>query len=354
MRINNIIILTVIITIMPSCKKTIQQRALNFDVVSKNNARQPSSNFKVGDTVNFVFSGNPDHITFYSGEIGKKYQYISRISEPSSTKDTLNFSTAMNTAGTGSLQLLISTTYDSYTQINATDSTNIISSYPTRWTDLTSKANWATNATATKSGAISLGDYAATGKPVFLAFRYRTEAGVSQPKWTISNMSVRHYLADTSYVIDSSNVFLPTTFPAFAVSPGWGTVNVLNPVIKFVPNGGGSGNKVLSPASNASTTGFTITGNVNAATSVPTESWLISGPIDLSRVLPDNGVAIKGMTSNASTTLYGGSIASSWANYSYIFKRPGIYNVVFLASTSTKDGQSSLIKIIRITVNKYS
>lgn len=35
--------------------------------------------FKVDETVNFVLSGNPNYITFYSGETGKEYQYKDRI-----------------------------------------------------------------------------------------------------------------------------------------------------------------------------------------------------------------------------------------------------------------------------------
>jgi len=40
---------------------------LGFDVTTA------KASYAVGDTVNFVFSGNPDLITFYSGEQGSRY-----------------------------------------------------------------------------------------------------------------------------------------------------------------------------------------------------------------------------------------------------------------------------------------
>lgn len=40
---------------------------LHFDVASA------KTSYAVGDTVSFLFSGNPDMITFYSGETGSRY-----------------------------------------------------------------------------------------------------------------------------------------------------------------------------------------------------------------------------------------------------------------------------------------
>lgn len=321
-----------IVLLFASCKKDLQPRDLDFDVVSENSAKQPTLTFKVTDTVHFVFSGNPDHITFYSGEIGRKYANVNRVSDTSSNNvRTLSFSTALNTAGTGSLKLLIATKFPKIANINATDSLSILDTYPTNWTDITSRAALATNATVKASGAVNLADYAKAGEPVYLAFRYRAEAGVVQPRWTITNINLTHKTADTTYIINTSALSLPTAFPAFTESHGWVPINVANKLIKF--------------------TSFGVTGNTNAATAVATENWMITGPIDLSRVLPDAGVVIKDMTSNASTTIYGGPVPSTFANYAYKFKNRGTYNVTFFASTSTADKQVSKIKTLTLTIN---
>jgi hypothetical protein len=346
-----ILILIACSAIWASCSKTLEPGNSDFEVVSQNSIKQPTTTFKAGDTVNFVFSGNPDQITFFSGEAGRRYEYRTRTADSTSSIDTLRFWNTVTNAGNGSMQLLASTSFPGYTQINSKDSANVLASYPAGWTDITNRGTWSTGSGAMKSN-IGLNDFAAAGKPVFLAFRYVAAAGTSQSSWNINTLGLRHYTADTSYCIDSSAFVIPTGYPASAVSPGWGVVSIFNPLIKFTLNNfntGPSNNGIgYSPASATNTSVITIPGNTDVPTTVTTETWLISGPINLYRVLPDGGVAIKDMTTNASTSTY--SALSSWASYAYVFKKPGNYNVTFFAGTATKDAQNSVVKTITITV----
>lgn len=351
MRIKNIFTILAFPAVLVSCSKTLETGSLYFDVASLNSAKQQTTTFKAGDTVNFNFSGNPDQITFFSGEIGGRYEFRNRTADSTSSIDTLRFWNTVTNAGNGSMQLLVSTSFPSYTQINSKDSASILASYPAGWTDITDRGTWSTGTGAMKSN-IALNDFAAAGKPVFLAFRYSAAAGASQASWNINTLGLRHFTADTSYCIDSSAYINPAAFPASAASPGWGVVSVANPLVKFSLNNantGPSNNGIgYSQASGATTTVVTLTGDTTAETAVATETWLVSGPINLYRVLPDGGVAVKDMTTNASATTY--SALSSWASYAYIFKNPGTYNVTFVAGTGTKDAQNSLAKTITITV----
>jgi len=345
MCLKNIIAPVVMLAVLTSCKKDIEQSKLAFDVTVINNALQPATTFKVGDTVNFKFNGNPDKITFYSGEIGYRYQYRDRVTDDG-TNTILNFTSALNTAGSsGTMKLLVSTDYTGYIQNNAVDSIAVAKA---TWTDISSRAAWATTATATASGPISLADYAAQKKPVYLAFRYDADTGVTQAKWTIGGIGLRHYTTDTAYLIDSTNFSLPIAFPSWTVSPGWGSINASNPLIKFIFFTGA--NATSSVASVIGTTSFVVTGAASATSAVTTQNWIVSGPLDLLRVLPDAGVAIKDMSENA-MFINKGFYASLNANYTYRFTRPGTYNVVFYATTDTKDGQSSSAKTITLTVN---
>lgn len=150
---------------------------------------------------------------------------------------------------------------------------------------------------------------------------------MAQAKWTLSGIAIRHYTADTSYLIDSTNLIIPASFPAWSVSSGWGTVNVQNPLVTFVLFSGATA--TTSAASTTGTTSFIITGSATASSAVDTENWLVAGPVDLQRVLPDAGIAIKDMSEDA-REIRKGIYASANANYTYRFTRPGTYNAVFL------------------------
>jgi hypothetical protein len=327
-----------LLAIIASCKKQVPSVPLSFDVTAANNNQQVTNTFKVNDTVNFVFSGNPDRVTFFSGEVGHRYDYRDRVTD-TSTNVGMTFTSAQNTVGTsGKMSLLVSTDFAGYAQNNSIDSVNVAKA---TWTDISSRALFATNATSKASGAVNLSDYAKSAKPLFIALKYTAIANTTQSKWTISGIGVKHKTVDTTFVIDSSALVLPTAFPAYAVSPGWGTVNVANNTIKFSP-----------AITTTAATSFVVTGATTAATAVATENWIITGPLDLHRVLPDAGIAVKDMTSNASTTIYGSpnAFTAAFANYSYKFTKRGTYNVTFLVSNSNVSKDNASVKTLQIVI----
>lgn len=353
MRKNNILIPLASLALLASCSKNLQPTETSFGVESFNNAKQPATTFKVGDTVNFVFKGNPDQITFFSGEIGKRYEYTTRLTDPTSI-DSLSFWNTQTNPGNGTMQLLVSTTFPTYTQINSVDSAAVKASFPAGWTDISDRGTWS-DGTGAKKSNIALNDFAAAGKPIWLAFRYTAAAGAAQASWNINSLGLRHYISDTNYTIANGALVTPSTFPAFTASPGFGVVSAANPLVKFTlnnPYSGPNNNRLGYSQASGTTTGVvTITG-ANAATAAETDTWLISGPIDLHKVLPDGGgVFVKNITTNAENTLYGtGGINSSWASFAYKFTRPGTYNATFVSATNTRDEQNRVPKIITITV----
>ncbi len=321
-----------------ACTKSIKLKDLDFDVVAVNSAKLPSTTFNRGDTVNFIFSGNPDYLVFFSGEKGRRYEFRNRVSD-TSTNVKFTFATALNTAGTsGTLSLLASTDLIPYTQLNNLDSINVSKA---TWTDISNRAVFATGSTATTSGVLDLSDFARMGKPLNLAFKYTATAGTTQRRWTISNISLRHFTADTVFTIDSTNLILPNLFPTWSASPGWGQINVTNPAIRFSPL-----------VSTAVTSSFIIAGATVAAGALAAESYIVSGPLDLQRVLPDAGVVVKDQTTNASNSSYSSTTSSapSNANYAYRFMAPGTYNVTFVATNANVSEQASVVKTMVIVV----
>lgn len=348
MRIFKSIVFISLLFIIYSCSKNIEPRILDFEIKVLNTSNQETINFKVGDTVNFKFFGNPDHIVFFSGEKGRRFKYYDKVSDTSNNV-VLKFSSTLTQKNNGNLMLLISTAYPGYTQFNTQDSLSILSSYPNSWTDISNRANWSTGNGAQISN-VNLSDFAALNKPVFLAFRYSAAAALPQSSWTINTLGLRHYTTDSTFCLDSTSQIIPTGFPAWVKSPGWGVVSISNPLIKFTLNSySGTINGFVSPASNASTSSFIINGNATGSSALSTETWVVSGPINLHDVLPDAGISIKDMTTDASKSFY--STLTTKANYAYVFKKPGTYEVSFLATTSSKDSKNNIVKTITITVN---
>ena len=280
-----------------SCSKELDLKKLSFDAsVSK-------TTLAATDTAVFNFSGNPDYITFYSGEPGSKYEYRNRVSD-TSTNVQLKFSTATTTHTSGTLSLMVSDNFN-----GNFDSAGVKSA---TWTDITSRTTLATGTTVVASGTISLADFAAAKKPVYIAFKYTAAAGVTQKKWTITLFSLTHVLTDKVHIIGD----MTSTYP----SRGWKSADVSNSAVNW-------------------TSALVITGNTTAASSVATEDWMVMGPVDLSGVLPDAGIPIK--------AVYEGM---NKFPYYYKYSAAGIYNTVFVASNANKDVQESVVKTIAITV----
>lgn len=186
--------------------------------------------FSSKDTVQFSFTGNPDIITYYSGEVGKRYVYANRISAAGTPQ--LQFSTIRaNGAQANSLSVLVSTDFKGVVAntvygvlIRDTVNTNANIAAAT-WTDITSRATLSTGATtAVASGVVDLSDFLTSGKPVYIAFKYNAVAGSIQNKWTVSGVTVNNVLADgTTYTIANLNASTTsfTNYGNTTYGPGW-------------------------------------------------------------------------------------------------------------------------------------
>jgi hypothetical protein len=296
-----------------SCKKN-QVKTPDFDVLVE------KQTYKVNEVVNFDFKGNPDIITFYSGEPNKVYANSQRISALSKT--TMDFITTSSGGNQlSSLSLLVSTDFLG----KGADNTGTISNISkATWTDITNRATLS-NGASTPSGTIDLTDFATAGKPVYVAFKYTATSGSIQRKWTVTNPRIVNTLPDlTAFTLaDYTSAAIANNGNSNIISPGWLSVNVLNTY-----------NWALS--SNT----FTITGatTASAATS-PAEAWLFTGPVDLTRTVPDFGVVVKDITNGT-------------VPYSYVFKAPGVYKATFVATNSNQDESKTQFRELTITVEK--
>jgi len=319
-----------------ACNKDMAVRPVTFDVASAKNNGTATTIFSTKDTVQFLFTGNPDMITYFSGEPGKNYDFRNRVSAAGTPQ--LQFSTIRATGTqSNSLSLLISTDfkgvatntiYGVLTRDTATTNANIAAA---TWTDITSRATLSTGATtAVPSGVIDLSDFLTQGKPVYIAFKYTATAGTIQNKWTVSALSLNNMLADgTSYTI--ANLNAPTTaitnYGNATYGPGWAVSYDL------------AKNANKYAWTYTAGTSLVITGATTAAlATAPAEAWAVMGPVDLTRVTPDVGTAIK-------------TISATLSSYPYNYTTAGTYNAVFTASNNTASATNAVVKKVTLTIN---
>jgi hypothetical protein len=85
-------------------------------------------------------------------------------------------------------------------------------------------------------------------------------------------------------------------------------------------------------------TSLVITGATTAAAATAnSEAWTIMGPVDLTKVTPDAGVAIK-------------SITLPQPNYTYVYGKAGNYKATFIAGNATRDGGVSSVNAVDVVV----
>lgn len=279
-----------------ACSKKIDVKNVDFNVTTD------SATYQVGDTVNFNFSGNPDIITFYSGEGGSIYGNRNR--DTASGNITANFYTSrLYGNSTKALSFLVS---NDFTGIY--DSTNLINA---TWTDISFRAAFGTTSTPTSSGNINLNDFVNPQQPLFLAFRYigLIGPGIKQSRWNVNSFNVNNTLTDsTSYTL------------ADILSASWTSVSIIN--------------DSLARKWNIGSTGLFI----NSST-VANEQWVVTKPLQCNSVVPDNGVTIKGTSSKMTV-------------YPYVYSKPGIYHIAFIGINANAYGQNSVVRTLTLTIKQ--
>lgn len=290
---------------------------------------------KLGDTivvskstsVTFNFSGEPDFISFYSGEVGYTYKYINRTELSIEDIDCKLKFDAFAQYGTipGTLKVYLATGFGRLTQDKYTDSLKVLN---TNWVDISDLCNLPTvSSTNAISSAVSLNDYLADS--VVVAFCYKPLSNATtQPTWSVQNLLIENTLKQNGSV---------TTVPA--VSMGFTPFDFhANPSVAylFYKSGLFPANKGVWNDNTATTTPrFNI--QSSAAGADLNLDWLISSPLKLNSCLPDVGIAVK------TTTV-------ALDSYTYQYKDKGVYDVTFVATNGNMDHFSRVIKNLVIKV----
>lgn len=258
---------------------------------------------KAGDTVRFSFRGNPDNITFYSGEPGHNYEFRKRTSAANDLQ--IEFSTLVRSGLIyPNLQLMVSNNFNGKATVEDLAAAD--------WTDISERATFSSGADNTQSGVVSLKDFTRPLKDtalIYVAFRYTDyKKPQGQNLWAVRTFSARNVSGD--------GVVTPL---AVMSTGGWQQVDVRNPVRTWTI-----------------TTAQLLMQN-SSATVDDNEDWVISKGFNPWQIAPDAGTALK----NVSTVLDG---------HSYVYHEPGTYKAVFEASAVRYNGEKRLTREITLTI----
>lgn len=313
----NILWILLLLLIIGGCEEELVAPS-GFDVKSNDST---SVVVKAKGPVAFKLDGNADIVYFYSGENGKRYEYTNRASASGISQLQFN-SLRANGKQDGMLRVMISQDFPGVTVGNADDTNAKIAA--ATWTDITSRCIISTGTTVS-SGVVDLTDFAKTGKPVFIAFKYLAQAGSIQNKWTISALTVKNALPDgTAYTIaNTTNAVIANYGVSTIVSPGWVFYTATNSYFWTLT----SNNLVITGATSV------------AAATANAEAWALMGSVDLNKVSPDAGIIhLKGYSD------------AKLENYSYTYAAAGTYLATFVAATNNIYGKSEVVKQIQVTV----
>ncbi len=313
----NLFLILIIALGLASCNKK-ETPELKFDVVSE------KTSYQINDTVVFKISGNPDQITFYSGEAGKKYELRDGELVKGDTSLSISFSTqrryGSDTDHPQSLRFFVSQTFNgiySSATFNEND-----------WTDVTSKFTLSgiigNDVDYTPSGTVNVNNLGVSldrSKPVYFAFRYKSGEGKASthPRWYINTFNLISKNAETGNPLTIGNI----------TSLSWNLLKLNNTGLSWT-YAAATGLRVASIASTAT------------APAPPSLTWAVSKPVEFKAFEDVNGINRGVALKNMSTKM---------DEYNYVFTQAGAYKVTFVATNNSVYGENKVVKEIEIVVN---
>lgn len=310
---------------------------------------------KAGEPVNFLFSGDPDFITFYSGEAGSKYIYRNRteVAAEDIASSTLSFKVwyqygklpDMSQAGATSLvSMFISDSFTGLAKNDFTADSTLVESFS--WKPLVADADMpqTIKGSEAKADAYSIDMMPYVTSTFTLAIRYCSKSvpmkadGVSsvsaQPKAYFSGMTIVNKMKDgtTTKLYASDFGLTPVNMFCHLNLTDQKTMTTNREYGSVTNNTSGFWN-----LTGASTGSFFIHSS-NAGTHYK-YTWLVSNPIRMNLCSPDKGTAIK-------------AINNDLGNYSYTYATPGVYTATFVAANDNYKHTSAVVREVNVKVVK--
>lgn len=278
-------------------------------------------------TVNFHFTGDPDFITFYSGETGAEYANINRteLAENEITSE-LSFGTfAQYGFPEGTLRVYLATSFEGISKTDYIKDIEAVNDY-TGWIDISDQCDLPTKASGTSEVTIPMNEY--MGENLRIAFQYlTTDNSVVQSRWEINDLKIINTLTvDNSTTTLSAGSIGFTALDMYATSSSDAYVTATDKT---------SGKWNLASISSLSNPQMSI--HSSSAGASLNHDWLISGEFKLNGCDPDVGTGIKTITQRVTS-------------HSHTYSSPREYTVTFIATNANMDHISQVIRELKIRV----
>lgn len=331
MRFKTIHILSILtLTLLVGCEEALNEK-VSFDMTVSSEGssiRKDTVIVKKSTDVVFDFSGNPDFISFYSGENGHEYSKRNLVESPvDKINSMLTFSvkTQYGSAATveGSLKVLLSTEFTGlFKEDKKVDSINV---EKTGWVDVTNKCGIPQEpGVKTDILSLPLNDY--LGKRLTLAFLYNPKSNsATQPVWEIYDLKIVNSDKTTQEIVGQIKA------NDFGFTPL--DMNALTDAYKTVSNN----TEGVWNTSNASASPSTIRIHSSGTGRVIHKDWLISNPIIINGRSPDTGASIKTITNRVDS-------------YSYKYSKTGVYTATMIGRKDNFESASEIIKEVVLKV----
>ncbi len=317
--------------LIAGCDDRLEEKA-QLDVNVTSESMQMADNafvVKKSEAVVFNFSGNPDFITFFSGENGREYSKRNLTESPvDQITSRLEFYTK-NQYGTvatveNTLRAYLSTEFTGMMKNNkVADSTAIDK---TAWINI-SEAAEIPNAPNKTSPVANIPLDAYLGKRLTIAFEYFTTNNTSsQPVWEIYELKVVNTNKE-----DGTESSIAASTMGFTPLDMYATPDKAYNTVSNNTSGIWNLSNIAAAASprirmHSSGTGAALN-----------RDWLVSNPFIINARTPDRGVGIK-------------TISNRLDSYTYKYNKAGTYVVTFIGTNSNFESTSDVIKEVVIKV----
>ncbi|WP_040679192.1 DUF5017 domain-containing protein [Niabella aurantiaca] len=310
----------IILGISVSCNKTMEVADVTFEVSANGTTAH------VGDSIVFNFEGEPDIISFYSGEIGNSYDYKDQDRIVPTEAVEISFSSQVRSQSGASasycqdnqFHIWVCSDLDFTGAATMADSAAIVQS--ATWTEITDRftlcpLECSSTTAYHASGTSDIKELFQEGKPLFIAFQYVNRPNVDNGRANIWRFS--GFQMNATNAVGSGTLTNQT-------NGGWKPVLI--------------GNTWLSNSFSATSSVVTLRGPTT--NDIPAEMWCISDPVYLedTNLGHEYGVGIKSYADPA------------LKRYAHRFSAPGVYHVTFVAANSNVDDRKEVVRQLQITI----
>lgn len=317
-----------------SCENELSKDAeLNINVATGNGVGFDGQTITVkkGTSVEFLFNGDPDFLTFYSGEAGKEYKYRERITvdEAEIATSNLKFTLAPQYGNPANiLTMYVSESFPGLEKNNFANDSVLVEKH--EWKELIPASDFP-ETVKNKSFEIDMKSY--MGKRIAVAICYRGQINTTaQTRFTFNSMQIVNKMAN-----GQETAFAASSF-------GFTPVNMQNR-LNLSDQTGMTTNRAYGTVTN-NTSGIWNFKDMNAffihssnANTMLKYSWLVSNLFVVNACSPDTGTGLK-------------NISQSLDKYSYTYSNAGTYTATFVGTNGNYKQETSVVREYKVVVTE--